>query len=554
MIFSLILAVLVTNNAYAIEFFPLVATNADGTKIHQGFVGKPIIFQHTTSNDDIEPLDFELLFTTRLPNDTIVDKKIIPVHLNPHENKTVTYQFVPIKEGNFITSVFTEPYFIANSIAFSALDDSKNYHTEIVMIHTDPTKKNCSIVCTDPSTLTVNVGTVVEWLNESPSYQTIQTGVYKEDAKGTSFSADNRLVGVIPLEGKFSFLFLEPGDYKYYFSDHRFLQYAGTIHVIPDNQLPSQELLEKARQNIQPAQQVISYEEPPLKQFKSGVSSQEVQCKDDLKLVIKIVNSKPACVTPTTKQKLIERGWAIDHTIIASIENKKVNLLDPAVPRISDKMIDYHELIILVSKPLFVDLFAEKGITVHQDDIELMIGPWVLIYTEYSSACGYAIVDDKVYWLQSDIEKDTLTKASIMTENPDTCRPSYDSCFCQAQYQMTENTITELSYFDKSQEAYVGKMFQDYLNQGYKVVNVPKKFVVGDHNFESSPDETTFCGAFVSEQQGNFGPDRIIRDGVVAHQYLSGVIKNDNVISFSLAEPMKLCAINTDAQVYDFVR
>ena len=59
-------------------------------------------------------------------------------------------------------------------------------------------------------------------------------------------------------------------------------------------------------------------------------------------------------------------------------------------------------------------------------------------------------------------------------------------------------------------------------------------------------------GAFVSEKQGNFGPDRVIRENVIAFRYFSGVIQNNAVISFSLEDPMKLCAINSDAQVYSF--
>lgn len=309
---------------------------------------------------------------------------------------------------------------------------------------------------------------------------------------------------------------------------------------------------------------------PPLKQFKAGIPIEEIQCKEGLSLVIKSSNDNPACVKPRsvekliqrgwtseiflleTKQKLIERGWAIDHTIIGIVKNKKVNLQDPTIPRTTDGLIDYHKLIQLVSKPVFVNLFAEKNIAVNQDDIELMRGPWILIYTDYSSACGYTIVNDTVYWLQSDIKQDTLTKASILTENPDPCRPSYDSCFCMAEYQMTEETVTELSFFDKSQESYVGKTFQNYLNQGGKIVNMPKKFVVGDHNFEMEPDEITFCGAFVSDKTMNFGPDRVIRDGVVAFRYFSGVIQNNEVVSFSLEDPMKLCAINPDVMVYDF--
>ncbi|MBM2820061.1 MAG: hypothetical protein HW410_1743 [Nitrosarchaeum sp.] len=241
----------------------------------------------------------------------------------------------------------------------------------------------------------------------------------------------------------------------------------------------------------------------------------------------------------------------IKPTIQNSIENKKINLFDPTIPKTSDGLIDYHKLIEIISKPVFVDLFADMGITVPEEDIVLMRGPWILMYTEYSSMCGYALVDEQVYWLQSDLHRDTLTKASILSDNPDPCKPSYGSCFCDAQHDLAEKTITELSYFDKSKEAYVGQTFQNYLNEGGKIVNMPKKFVVGDNNFEMKPDETTFCGAFVSEK-GNFGPDRVIRENVVAFRYFSGVIKDNAVVSFSLEDPMKLCAINSDAEVYDF--
>ena len=46
----------------------------------------------------------------------------------------------------------------------------------------------------------------------------------------------------------------------------------------------------------------------PLKQFKSGIPFNEIQCKDDLVLIQKYDGS-PACVTPETAQKLIERNW-----------------------------------------------------------------------------------------------------------------------------------------------------------------------------------------------------------------------------------------------------
>ena len=71
-----------------------------------------------------------------------------------------------------------------------------------------------------------------------------------------------------------------------------------------------QELLEKARQTIEPAQIVINYDDPPLKQFRAGIPSAEIKCKEGFDLVIKVSSGSPACVKPQSKQKLLERGWA----------------------------------------------------------------------------------------------------------------------------------------------------------------------------------------------------------------------------------------------------
>ncbi len=46
----------------------------------------------------------------------------------------------------------------------------------------------------------------------------------------------------------------------------------------------------------------------PLKQTQSGISFNEIQCKQNLVLIQKYDGS-PACVTESTKTKLIERGW-----------------------------------------------------------------------------------------------------------------------------------------------------------------------------------------------------------------------------------------------------
>lgn len=48
----------------------------------------------------------------------------------------------------------------------------------------------------------------------------------------------------------------------------------------------------------------------PLKQIKTGISINQIQCKADFVLVIKSSNSSPACVRSNTAEKLLSRGWA----------------------------------------------------------------------------------------------------------------------------------------------------------------------------------------------------------------------------------------------------
>ena len=48
----------------------------------------------------------------------------------------------------------------------------------------------------------------------------------------------------------------------------------------------------------------------PLVQVRSGISAHDVKCVDGYSLVIKAEDGSPACVTPQTAQKLVQRGWA----------------------------------------------------------------------------------------------------------------------------------------------------------------------------------------------------------------------------------------------------
>ncbi|HXV39182.1 MAG TPA: hypothetical protein VD699_06405, partial [Nitrosopumilaceae archaeon] len=49
----------------------------------------------------------------------------------------------------------------------------------------------------------------------------------------------------------------------------------------------------------------------PLKQWNTGVEPEDVQCRDDLKLVLHKVSDKPACVKDSTLERLIDDGWRL---------------------------------------------------------------------------------------------------------------------------------------------------------------------------------------------------------------------------------------------------
>lgn len=62
----------------------------------------------------------------------------------------------------------------------------------------------------------------------------------------------------------------------------------------------------------EPAQRVgnsINLYDSPLKQFKSGIQAQAVQCKTGDELILKSQDGLPACVKPMTAKILIDRDW-----------------------------------------------------------------------------------------------------------------------------------------------------------------------------------------------------------------------------------------------------
>lgn len=82
----------------------------------------------------------------------------------------------------------------------------------------------------------------------------------------------------------------------------------------------------------------------PLKQFRSGVSIEEIKCKEGLHLVMKKTNGNPACLRPETIPKLIERGWAI-HVLPEYVEGEPKNseLFENGSLEITTSSVNYFE-------------------------------------------------------------------------------------------------------------------------------------------------------------------------------------------------------------------
>jgi hypothetical protein len=53
------------------------------------------------------------------------------------------------------------------------------------------------------------------------------------------------------------------------------------------------------------------YALPPIKQLQWGLGNSEIVCIDSMELIFKATDNSPACVKPSTAQKLLIRGWSM---------------------------------------------------------------------------------------------------------------------------------------------------------------------------------------------------------------------------------------------------
>ena len=71
---------------------------------------------------------------------------------------------------------------------------------------------------------------------------------------------------------------------------------------------------------------------PPLKQFKLGIKTDEIVCKDDLVITIKSSNGNPACVRQESLEKLIQRGWSKTIEHVTPQDGNNTSIDKPVTP------------------------------------------------------------------------------------------------------------------------------------------------------------------------------------------------------------------------------
>ena len=279
---------------------------------------------------------------------------------------------------------------------------------------------------------------------------------------------------------------------------------------------------------------------------------ENLHCKLGFDLVIKPSNNSPACVTPSTAQKLVERGWSkeISHTTSTnstsqtqnpfSVDNNgKVDLSKIHLARNQYGQIDYEKIGHMVSENQFKKMLDEMNIPYAQDDLLLQDGMSLLTLPPFTDYCGY-VKDNNTqeHWFSSNFHNDTLTNYKVYATNPKPCKPGppFD-CFCSLQIRIAEKNLKELSYFTASEENTVGNALSEYFDGG-KVVNVSNEFVVGKYNLDTDPYMIHYCGKFT------WG---------ASLTYFEGYMKNSTVVDLTLAsEKQKLCAIPSDAKLFSF--
>ena len=103
----------------------------------------------------------------------------------------------------------------------------------------------------------------------------------------------------------------------------------------------------------------IAYFLPPLKQIQQGVNPANVTCTEGLELVLKFSTGEPACIKPSSVEKLIQRGWAI-HVLpdYQKNENNNSAVFETGIFDVDTAVVQYFENTNgFLAKPVAVEKF-----------------------------------------------------------------------------------------------------------------------------------------------------------------------------------------------------
>jgi len=109
---------------------------------------------------------------------------------------------------------------------------------------------------------------------------------------------------------------------------------------------------------------------PPKQQLKVGVAIHDIKCKAEFELVFKATDGSPACVKPTSVEKLIERGWATDQSPPESSEDG-ATVGDSVTSR--DSVLTKFPMKSMMSGETYYAIFA-AGIADIRDSVQTRLG------------------------------------------------------------------------------------------------------------------------------------------------------------------------------------
>jgi len=116
----------------------------------------------------------------------------------------------------------------------------------------------------------------------------------------------------------------------------------------------------------------------PLKQIKHGIESTGISCKEGLVLIFKSTDNSPACVKPSTAERLIERGWISeipDQTDEFISKIAMGRLISPFMFHVNNTQSDHMLTTSSISQPNSIpQVTIEKGGTI---TIPIEIKSWV---------------------------------------------------------------------------------------------------------------------------------------------------------------------------------